>query len=135
MAFCNVACDREPKPAVALVLIARMVKPVERPKDVVALPFRNAGPVVIDLDANPLPFRRHANDDVFAEARSIRHEICDGALQSLTLQRQNDIALTLADLEIDRAGVDRCVVDDLLQELGEICGFGFFAAVALGEGQ
>ncbi len=66
-----------PSPVVALVLVAGVVEPVERPEDVVALRRRDARAVVVDLDAQPLALGRGADDDVVAEAGGVRDEVGD----------------------------------------------------------
>src|SRR4249920_3354071 len=67
VALGDVACDGEPEPGIALVLVAGVVEPIERPEDVVALQYRDARAVVVDLDAQPLALGCGANDDVVAE--------------------------------------------------------------------
>jgi len=57
---------------------------------------------------------------VIAETCGIGDEARDRARQSLSLQRQHDIALALAHLEIDGRRVDRSFVDDLLQQLRQV---------------
>ena len=81
-----------PRPVVALVLVARVVEPVERLEHVVALGRGNARAVVVDLDAQPVALGGGADDDLVAEARGVGDEVGDGALEGLPLQRQHQIA-------------------------------------------
>ena len=73
----------KPEPGVALVLVARVVEPVERPEHVVAFGRRDARPVVVDLDPEPAAFGGGADDDAIAEARRVRDEVGDGAFEGL----------------------------------------------------
>ena len=69
MALGDVARDGEAEAGVALVLIARVIEPVERLEHVGALVRRDAGAVVVDLDAQPLALGGAA-DDIWSPKRA-----------------------------------------------------------------
>ena len=71
----DVAGDRQSKAGIAHVLVAGVIEPIERLEHVVAFGRRNSRPVVVDLDAQPVPLGRRADDDLIAETRGIANEV------------------------------------------------------------
>ena len=71
MAAGDVAGDGQAQARAALVLVARLFEPQEGFEDLLALAFRHARPVVIDVDGEVARLALRGDDDVFAETLGI----------------------------------------------------------------
>src|SRR5262245_7603532 len=75
----DVAGDCEPKPGSALVLVARVVQPQERPEHILPHARGDAGPIVIDGDDQPAMVALASDRDRFAVAGRVRDQVCQTA--------------------------------------------------------
>src|ERR1700677_911068 len=111
MGASDVAGDRQAEPRIAHVLIASLVQPQERPKDVLAMLGRNPWSVIVDVDRDETLLPPRGDDDVAAVALGVGDEIADAAFHR---QRPDlDVEVPL-DLDAEAAAVTRCVGAELL---------------------
>ena len=134
MAAGDVAGDREPEPAVALVLIARVVEPVERPEHVVALRSGMPGPSSSTSMRSHCPSGAARMMTCSPKRAALVTRLVMARLKACRFSGSTSSPLALAHLQLDRRAVVPRLLH-LLQQLADIGRRRLLAAVALGEGQ
>ncbi len=78
---CDVARDGQPQAGAALILIARIVEPQERLEHLLAHVRRDARPIVVHRDAEIAVVTMTGDGNRPREARGVRHQIAEAALE------------------------------------------------------